>query len=406
MVLVAIIIRNFADNCDEIRKLNFILGVNQLYFENGLVLPEWIDVELKILAVWAVQTIARLAHSLKCGVGLHHEIEIFGLCKSAFCLDADGRIGRRMFGGFGIDIPTVKTALADATLELVFILEVSLRNLDALTVRKSFELLELRHLNQEFALNLIGLRYAEKLRDLLEEILEFLFEVAVILDYAQMRMSDPTIARDAIELSGLLRRLAAGTVVAERIELFGAIGCRYEVKYGTVAPHDFALCCIEVLLNETQISAITHVGLIVANAAIADNENIVVSRDVLGGLLGDFFLLILRIDDHRLKVSLRHHRRQEAIANLLRSRLIDEDNVPAQLGHVVLNVAGGGRLAGTGASRECYDLNIFGCLCFCQRNHFLSKCCLFIRYSRGVRLLYYNRLKMPGTWPGFWILDD
>ena len=118
-----------------------------------------------------------------------------------------------MFGGFGIDIPTVKTALANATLELVFILEVSLRNLDALTVRKSFKLLELWHLNQEFALNLIGLRYAEKLRDLLEEILEFLLEAAVILDYAQMRMSDPTIARVAIELSGLLRRLAAGAVV-------------------------------------------------------------------------------------------------------------------------------------------------------------------------------------------------
>ena len=184
MVLVAIIIRNFADNCDEIRKLNFILGVNQFYFENGLVLPEWIDVKLKILAIWAVQTIARLAYSLKCGVGLHHEIEIFGLRKSAFCLDTDSRIGCRMFGGFGIDIPTVKTALADATLELVFILEVGLRNLDALTVRKSFKLLELRHLNQEFALNLIWLRYAEKLRDLLEEILEFLLEVAVILDYA------------------------------------------------------------------------------------------------------------------------------------------------------------------------------------------------------------------------------
>ena len=122
-------------------------------------------------------------------------------------------------------------------------------------------------------------------------------------------MSDPTIARDAIELSSLLRRLAAGAVVVERIELFGAIGCRYEVKYGTVAPHDFALCRIEVLLNELQISAIAHVSLIVANAAIADNENIVLSRDVLGSLLGDFFLLILRIDNHRLKVSLRHHRR-------------------------------------------------------------------------------------------------
>ena len=136
-----------------------------------------------------------------------------------------------------------------------------------------------------------------------------MFEVAVILDYAQMRVSDPTIARDAIELSGLLRRLAASAVVAERIELFGAIGCRYEVKYGTVASHDFALCRIEVLLNEMQISAIAHVSLIVANAAIADNENIIVSRDVLGSLLGDFFLLILRIDDHRLKVRLRHHRR-------------------------------------------------------------------------------------------------
>ena len=184
MVLVTIVIRNFADNCDEIRKLNFILGVNQLYFKNGLVLPEWIDVELKILAIWAVQTIARLAHGLTCGVGLHHEIEIFGLRKSAFCLDTDGRIGRRMFGGFDIDIPTVKTALADATLEPVLILEVSLRDLDALTVWKSFKLLELRHLNQELSLNLIGLRYAEKLRDLLEKILEFLFEVAVILDYA------------------------------------------------------------------------------------------------------------------------------------------------------------------------------------------------------------------------------
>lgn len=350
VVFVARVVGDLFYDVDEVWHVDGATGVGQLDLENGVMIVGRIDVNLEILTAVALhEAVASLAHGLTAGVGLHEQLEVGVATDVLFYLDALGGVVGVALSGSGESVAAILAALTDAGFLARGGNQVSLQDFDALAVFHSIECGERRVIDEILALDLERLGLAEEARDFGQQVVEFLLESAVVLDDAQVRMADPGVLGAMIECDGLLGCFAAGGVVGEGVEFLCSVGGSHHVKHGIVAVAQYDVGNLE-RVKQMLVIGFAHVGLGVAGAAVADNQNLVVlglSKVVLvvDFLVENLFEQKLLECERVLEVG-----RIDATGDDRGDFLVEQDGLPTDFGEIPLDGAEGGRFAGTGAA--------------------------------------------------------
>ena len=162
--------------------------------------------------------------------------------------------------------------------------------------------------------------------------LDFIVEICVVVDDAQIRVRAPRAQRAVVHLAREFDGFRA-RVVAEVIGELRALGAGDEMEHHVVIGEYTLFGAAVKARDDLRELLIRHVGLVVHQRAVVENENIVL-RHELRGIQCELFLVDLIADDKVLKLQHRHTvvKGLDAKArNELSCRLGDRDDAPAVL---------------------------------------------------------------------------
>ena len=322
----------------------------QLDLRDRPVFPEGIYVDLEGLVVVG-QAISVLADAAEGGVRIHDQIQILVLGDPALKLDAL-IFAHSALSGLVVDIVALTASLAHPDFFHLVHFEIGLDDLDLLAVGKRIQHLDIRILDEEFALDLEGTGLTEEGRDLRDQALHLVLKVRRVVDDTQVGMPRPGCNELVIHGCRLFYGLYPGGIIGRGIEFFGAFGRGDQMEYGVILIPKLHFAGMDRLKDRLE-GLLIHIDFVVQRRPVTDDQDLVLFHDTRC-LLKDLLLLQLKAHVAVLVVRIGPAGpRRNTAGDELRGGLRHEQHVVPSLGEGILDPVHGRCLARAGTS--CND---------------------------------------------------